>query len=411
MGGLSLTAGYENEYAETVASMLAYARNTEHLQFSEIRPVNEPDNTETGVHMSGSAQYVTVLHDLGEQLDTNGMSDVRFSGPDLAFTTTTWMTAMMQDSYVMSKVAHFGLHSYLNETADATGIASFIQGSSYPNMHFWMTEFNIWCASCNDGIAGNNTWTYAQEMAAYLLQLLSEGASAGVEFEACDSEYPGYDSDTGENTAPTWYFWGLFAVNDTNAVPLTYTPRQGFYTLAQIARYVRPGAQRISVSGAPSSMTLLAFYNTNNAQFTITGVNSNSSASSLSCTLASLPAIPSLNLIYTSPTTNLCNGGTVPVTDGAFSVTIPANSVFTLTYSNAAAGYAAPYFLAPTAQNGNVLLSISAAAGSTCQIQASPDLTNWQTVASIASTNGMVHFTDTNAPGFSRRFYRAVLAN
>src|ERR1700722_17616365 len=219
-------------------------------------------------------------------------------------------------------------------------------------------------------------------------------------YEAYDSEYYGYDPDTGENEAPTWYYWGLFAVNDINATPLTYTPRQGVYTLAQIALYVRPGAQRISVSGVPSSFTqLLAFYNTNNAQFTITGVNSNSTASTLSCTLTSLPTIPSLNLIYTSATTNLCSGGNVPVNNGAFSVTVPANCVFTLTYSNPA-----PRFLTPIAQNGNILLSVTTATGATCQIQASTDLAHWQTVASVVSSNGTAQFTDTNAPGFSRRF-------
>ena len=43
MGGLSLTPGYENEYAETIASLLIYARNTQHLQFTVVGPVNEPD--------------------------------------------------------------------------------------------------------------------------------------------------------------------------------------------------------------------------------------------------------------------------------------------------------------------------------------------------------------------------------
>ena len=47
-----------------------------------------------------------------------------------------------------------------------------------------------------------------------------------------------------------WSYWGLFAVDDINAVPKTYTPRKTFYTLAQISKYVRPGAQQIDVSGS-----------------------------------------------------------------------------------------------------------------------------------------------------------------
>ena len=111
-GGESLTPGYENAYAEMIASAVIYARKTQNLQFTVVPPLNEPDTTYTGVHLSGASQYVTVVDDLGRQLDANGMSDVRFSGPDLAYTSTSWMTAMMGDSYLMSKVAHFGLHSY-----------------------------------------------------------------------------------------------------------------------------------------------------------------------------------------------------------------------------------------------------------------------------------------------------------
>ena len=163
MGGLSLASGMEDEYAETIASLLYYARNTENLQFSVVGPVNEPDLTYSGINMSGPAQYVTVMHDLAVQLNNNGMSDVSFSGPDLANTSTSWLSTIMTDPLIMSKMAHFGLHSYQNETADATGVYSFIQQSAYPNTHFWMTEYNVWCASCQsetDGY-GNNTWSYA----------------------------------------------------------------------------------------------------------------------------------------------------------------------------------------------------------------------------------------------------------
>jgi len=205
--------------------------------------------------------------------------------------------------------------------------------------------------------------------------------------------------------APSWYYWGLFAVDDINAVPLTYTPRQGFYALSQITRYVRPGSQMISVSGAPEGMTVLAFYNTNSGQFTITGVNDNSTATSLSCTLTSLPAMAGLNFIYTSATTNLCNGGNVPVSNGSFSTVVPGNCVFTLTTINAA-----PFLLTPTVQNGSVSFSLMVASGASCQIQASTNLVSWGVVTNLVSTNGTINFTDANANGHPRRYYRALLS-
>ncbi len=410
----------ENEFAETVVSMLVYARSNQHLQFSEARMVNEPDISYSGVTMTGSAQYVKVMHDMGLLLDANGMSDVRFSGPDLAETTTSWMSAMMADPYLMSKVAHIGVHSYQNETPDASGVYSFIQQSPYPATHFWMTEYNVWCESCYDSAGGNNTWAFARGTASYLLNLLAEGASAGIVFEGYDSQYYGYNTTTGDNAALTWSFWGLFAVDNTNATPRTYTPRKGFHTLAQIALYVRPGAQRINVGNPPSGLTVLAFYNPGSGQFTITGVNANSSATPLSCGLTSLPSIPSLDMYYTSSSVNLSHSGQVAVNNGVFSVVVPADCVFTLTYSNSvtplavsrpAVAVAAPYFLTPVVQNGSVSLTLSTAPGFTYQIEASSNLVDWVTVTNIAGTNGTIQFIDVNAAGFSRRFYRAVSAN
>jgi O-glycosyl hydrolase len=405
MGGQSLATGFENEYAETMVSMLVYARSNQHLQFSEARVSNEPDITLSGEHMT-QAQYLTSTDDSGLLLDTNGMSDIRFSGPDLANTSTSWMTAMMNDPYLMSKVSHFGVHGYLNETVDASGIYNFIKHSAYSNLNFWMTEFNVWCPSCNSGTSPNTNWSYARDIAGYLLTLLGEGASAGIIFEAWDSQYYGYNTSTGLSTPVTWSFWGLFGVDNTSASPRTYTPRKGFYTYSQITAFVRPGAQRINVSNSPAGMALQAFYNTNNAQFTLVGVNSNSTATNLSCTLASLPAIPGLNLYYTSATTNLAFGAHVVVTNGAFSFTAPADSVFTLTYSNLPA-----YFSLPATQSNGLVLSLNGQLGFTYQIQSSTDLVSWMWLTNIVNTNGTVVFTDTNAPNFLSQFYRAILIN
>ena len=143
-----------------------------------------------------------------------------------------------------------------------------------------MTEFSVWCQSCQS-TGGDGSWANAQGIASFLLNLLAEGASAGLVYEAWDGQWISYNTSTGQDTAPVWDFWGLFAVDNINAVPKTYTPRKQFYTVSQITKYVAPGAIRIGVGGASTPLTLLAFYNTNNGQFTLTGVNTTSSASSL----------------------------------------------------------------------------------------------------------------------------------
>ena len=80
-GSGHLNVGSEDEWAEMVASLIYYARNTQHLQFSIVDPANEPDVQPQGFALPGGAsQYVTMLHSLSAKLDAFGMSDIRFFG-------------------------------------------------------------------------------------------------------------------------------------------------------------------------------------------------------------------------------------------------------------------------------------------------------------------------------------------
>jgi uncharacterized repeat protein (TIGR03803 family) len=54
-----------------------------------------------------------------------------------------------------------------------------------------------------------------------------------------------------------------------------------------------------------------------------------------------------------------------------------------------------------------VSLFLSGASNTTCRIDASTDLVNWDTLATLPDTNGSVQFIDTAAPSFPSRFYRA----
>jgi O-glycosyl hydrolase len=321
----SLAIGQEHEWAEMIASALVYARYSNHLQFTLVGPNNEPDLPGSGVGIANGSQYALTLHALAQQLDSHGLSDLRFVGPDFSVGSTNWLPDIMADSVVMAKLAHFGMHSYSAAGVHSEYVADFIQQSPYPARTFWMTEFNVWCDVCQYAYAGTNSWLFARGTVEYLLAHLANGASAGLVWDGYDSPYlNNYDDYV------HWSFWGLFAVNTTNDVPKTYTPRKGFYTLSQISKYVRPGARRISISGSPGSLQMLAFYHPDSGQLTITGVNPDASVAALSGGLASLPDITNLNLFYTTSSKNLQPGASVAVSNGGFSVNIPADSVFTL---------------------------------------------------------------------------------
>jgi O-glycosyl hydrolase len=340
MADTMLFSGYEDEWAEMIASLVIYARNNRHLQFHLVAPDNEPDNLTDprlqGIYMD-TDQYITALDNLAARLDANGLSDVRLVGPDLAYTSLDWLAAMTNDPVLMAKLASFGFHSYQNSGGGSDGVYGFLQSSPYPDHPFWMTEFNVWCDVCESCSGGTNSWDYAFNMVQYLLAHLANGASAGLVWEGYDSFY---------NILNCWSYWGLFAVNDINATPKTYSPRKQFYALAQISKFVRPGAQCIDASGATDPLVLLAFYHTNYAQITLTGVNTDSQAAVLFGTLTNLPAATNLDLYYTSPDTNLAWAGSFPVANGAFTATIPANCIFTLR-ANLAVGPLAQVTITP----------------------------------------------------------------
>ena len=216
-------------------------------------------------------------------------------------------------------------------------------------MTFWMTEFNVWCTACEWGGTNTYTWDECRDTASYLLAHLTNGASAGIVWEGYDSYY---------RILNNWSCWGLFAANGQFAVPRIYTPRKNFYTVAQISKFVRPGARRIGVSGSPGTLQLVAFYHPDTGQLTLTGVNSAASPVSLSVTLASLPAVSMLDFYYTDMATNLAYGATCRVTNSAFAVAIPAKSVFTLVGQDPAK--IAP-MLAIAAGTNNFTISWSAA--------------------------------------------------
>jgi hypothetical protein len=123
----------------------------------------------------------------------------------------------------------------------------------------------------------------------------------------------------------------LFGVDDTNAVPLTYTAQKNFYTFAQISKFIRPGARMIGTSDDGGDLSLRSFYHERLGQLTLVGINTESETKEVEISLQFLPPIANLELYYTSASTDLCHTATLPVTNGNFTLTVPGDCIFTLT--------------------------------------------------------------------------------
>ncbi len=320
MGSTTINASQEDEAVEMIASLLYYARNTEHLQFGMLDPFNETDWDGIEGPQLVSAQYVRLLNKLSVKLDAMGLSDIRLLGPNTASISSgvgTYMPAMMANSVVMSKVDHFGFHSY---SADSGGANTAIKNSSYSSKNFWMTE-------------------YANPADAF--SLLGQNASALIVWEGFDSVY-NHAILAGRGSQP--------GNDDVGYVPLaynqsshTYTPRKEFYQNAQLFKFVPPGAVRIAATGATGGLTSYAFYHQDSGRLTIVARNTGSAAS-VSATLTNLPAVSSFSYYKTDSANNMVQGADVAVTTGAFSFGVPSGGIVTLTAAGSSASIIAPPF-------------------------------------------------------------------
>ena len=323
MGIKVIDPQYEDEYVEMIVSFFYYAMKTKHLKFGFISPTNESDHHQfsEGPHLDGK-QHARIIRKLIDRMERLGiMGDIRIVAPDNASIDKSikdFIPALMEDSLIMSKIAHLGFHTY---GGYHPGIKNFIEKSTYPKSSFWITEWNAWCNGCDDGILGEYNYDFASKCVGYLLDLLKNGASAAIAWEGYDSYY--------EHHAPSLFsYWGMLGYEPQTK---TYFPRKNFYAIQQVSKFVLPGSWQISVSEPGDSLVALAFYDEASQQVSIVGINKRHSPVSLNGTIANLPAIGNLAVYYTDNTENVRKLANVTVKNNTFKTNIPANCIFTLT--------------------------------------------------------------------------------
>jgi len=327
MGGTDYTisANMEDEFAESVAALLYYMRNTAGIQFNLVSPINEtdvismskssdhPDGIVEGPDIPDAVQYVRVLRKLARRLDAIGMSDIRFVTPDAAGDRLfgDCLAEMVKDPYLMGKLASWGVHQYGNSAANYSKIVS---NPDNPNKSFWVTE--------TAGI-GN------------LLGQLDDNAKAYIFWDGFDCVYQhGRRNGYGSLPPNDWVFW--FDLEEGKpllgyqASSNSWKPRKQFFQFSQVMKYIKPGAVRIGIDGNDSSLLTSAFINPG-GNLVITGRNSRKEKCVMAGTFANLPYLNNLKLVYTDSLNNLKESSHIIVSEAGFRAEIPAKSVFTIT--------------------------------------------------------------------------------
>jgi len=314
----AISTTMEDEFVETIAALLYYARHKAGIQFTLVSPMNETEQVRTGWYegpnMPEAVQFVRVIRKLAIKLDAIGMNDIRFIAPDAASESLfqSVLSAMVKDPVIMSKLFCWGIHNY---GKDSEKYGNFISDSASQNKSFWVTE------TC--GIAN-------------LFGQLDDNSRAFIYWDGFDSVYQhAIRHDSSLNTPPNdWCFW----MKSDEGKPLiayqsstkSWKPRKQLYEYAQLFKYIAPGAVRIDATTDKGNLAVYAYRNPN-GNLVIVGRNTTSDAIAVKGTLSSLHFSPTLGFTYSTPTQNMVQGTSVAVNDsGGFSVTIPARCVFTL---------------------------------------------------------------------------------
>ncbi len=319
----SIDPSMEDEFVETIAALLFYARNIEKINFNLVSPMNEtdilsstkgpehPDGIVEGPNMPDAFQYVRIIKKLAEKLDLIGMGDVRLVAPDAAGDKlfNACFDEIVKDPYIMGKLSKWGVHQY---GKDAQNYLNTIINHQNPVRTYWVTE--------TAGIKN-------------LLGQLDDSAAAHIFWDGFDCVYQhGRRNGYGSNPPNDWVFWEgeqgkpLLAFNQSDQ---SWMPRKQFYEFSQLFKFVDPGAVRIGASAGNPDLAVYAYMNPT-GQLVIFGRNNGMETVTLNGTMNSLPAILRLTLYITNADASVKKNRDVIVFDNTWNAEIPAGTIFTL---------------------------------------------------------------------------------
>jgi glucuronoarabinoxylan endo-1,4-beta-xylanase len=136
----------------------------------------------------------------------------------------------------------------------------------------------------------------------------------------------------GQYNAYVW--WGSSATNPYSAALIddSNNPNYFGYAMAQFARFVRPGYVRVDAPATPAAGVYLSAYSGNDStgtsHFVFVAINSNTYSISLPISVANA-TVTSLTPYQTTASGGLAKQSAVSVSSGAFTATLPAQSITT----------------------------------------------------------------------------------
>jgi O-glycosyl hydrolase len=332
--GGTLVAADESAYGTFLANVVSHFAS-QGVTIDEISPMNEPDNSFSSCSQEGmavpAAERAGTISAVGAALKSAGLSttviaDESSKTTQLLSEAPTWLADSTAPGYV-GAIAH---HTYdypggtqlelVSALGDVNGKAK------------WASE--ICCQVTGGGYGAQYDPTIAGgiQTANSIYKDFAYGDDSAFQFWTALSPVMGCDPATSSTCATsvnsTGYNDGLIYYNPNYASDgdqNLYISKR-FYVVAQYSRFVRPGAVRYALTGAPSGVQALAFWADN--AWTVVAANTNSSATSFSLNLGS-STLSSQGAYRTSATENVASVSAPSISGSTVSTSLAAKSVTT----------------------------------------------------------------------------------
>ena len=221
-------------------------------------------------------------------------------------------------------------------------------------------------------------------------------------------------SDAMNNQFSAYFWWW---VNDGQADGTDLANGSGTiikpgYVLGQFAKWIRPGANRVTADYNPAANVYVTAYEvTGGTNLVIVALNMGNSQVTQQFNIAN-GAVVMLEGYRTSSSENMIDAGGYGVSGGSFTAALPALSVTTFVQTGGAGTPAAPSGLVATAISGSEIdltWTANATNATAYLVERSSDNVIFSQIASLGAS--ATNFANTGLPGSSTYYYRVRASN
>ena len=346
--GGALRFGSEQAFADYLVTVVTHVHDVWQTTIGHVSPMNEPDYTRSDCTQEGMLvppkQRATVVRDVGEDLAARApyssvIADESSSvGTQFDPEVPQWMNVAGTSQYAAA-LAH---HTY-----DLPSVTALRQAGAIAQSYgkpLWMTESCCVVTTSNglrSGIGYDPTITGGVAMAGLIARDLTRANDAAWDWWVAlsaamgcnpvrDPACPQQKNDQGWND-------GLIEYDPDYGSDHNYSlyPTKRFWVLGNFSKFVRPGAVRHNVSGAPANLDVMAFQSRESWQVLV--INDDpvgAPSTALHLNLPPQTRLHAAGAFQTSATDDLAPVPGPALTSTGMTTWIPAQSVTTFLLHN-----------------------------------------------------------------------------